>query len=159
MKNILELKLHSLICALVFLTFLPLSRSTEGNLTIGLILPYKITTGGVRSRPGEYYAAAMTIAVDNINNDPTLLSGIKLSFIWAESECDEEKSIDALIRQQEKGVDAFIGFGCKCFTQARVAAALNLPIISHVSTGLTDDLKLKCEMCCSCRFFQRSTEQ
>lgn len=134
MKNCLELiKLHSLIFALVFLTVLPLSRSTEGSVTIGLILPYKRATGGVGGRPGEYYAAAMTIAVDNINNDPALLSGRKLSFVWAESECDEEKSIHALIRQQEKGVDAFIGFGCKCFTQARMAAALNLPIISHVS--------------------------
>ncbi|XP_068673835.1 atrial natriuretic peptide receptor 1-like isoform X3 [Montipora foliosa] len=107
----------------------------DGNLTIGFILPYKLLSGSDQNRPGEYHASAMTIAVDNINKDPTLLPGINLSFIWADSECDEEKSIEALIHQREKGVHAFIGFGCKCSTQARMAAALNLPIISHMCTS------------------------
>ena len=121
-----------LICVVQFLTALPFSAPTDGNLTIGLILPYKVSSGDVQNRPGYYYASAMTVAVDNINKDPTFLPGIHLSFIWADSECEEEKSIQEFIRQWEKRVDAFIGFGCKCFTQARMAAALNLPLISHV---------------------------
>ena len=121
-----------MICVVPFLTALPFSAPTDGNLTIGLILPYKLSTGDVQNRPGDHYAAAMTIAVDNINKDPTLLPGINLSFIWADSECEEEKSIEEFMRQWEKRVDAFIGIGCKCFTQARMAAALNLPLISHV---------------------------
>ena len=133
MESSLELNCHLKVGIVTFLTAIFVSMPTDGNLTIGLILPYKLSSGSNQNRPGEYYASAMTIAVDNINKDPTLLPGINLSFIWADSECDEEKSIEALIHQREKGVHAFIGFGCKCFTQARMAAALNLPIISHVS--------------------------
>ena len=106
--------------------------STEGNLTIGLILPYSTPIGG-RALDGKFYASAITIAVDNINKDPNLLPGIRLRFVWDDSECLEEKSINALISQFERKVDAFIGFGCDCHTQARMAAALNLPVISHVS--------------------------
>ena len=104
----------------------------NGNLTIGLILPYEV--GGGQSRPGTFYASALTVAVDNINKDPTLFPGTSLSFIWNDSGCREEESIKALIRQHERRVHAFIGFGCNCSKQARIAAALNLPAISHVST-------------------------
>ena len=104
----------------------------NGNLTIGLILPYKVTCDP--NRPGEFYASAMSVAVDNINKDPTLLPGTSLSFIWDDSGIKEEESIKVLIRQHERRVDAFIGFGCNCSIQARIAAALNLPAISHVST-------------------------
>lgn len=107
--------------------------STEGNLTIGLILPYSASPGGSRALDGKFYASAITIAVDNINKDPNLLPGIRLRFVWDDSECSEEKSINALISQLDRKVDAFIGFGCDCHTQARMAAALNLPVISHVS--------------------------
>lgn len=109
------------------------SAPSDGNLTIGLILPYKVGSPDVP--PGNRYASALKIAVDRINRDPTLLPGITLSFTWDDSECLEELSIQALIEQWEKRVDGFIGFGCGCSTQARIAAALNLPVISHVSTS------------------------
>ena len=133
MKSTLKVNARLMMCAVTFLTALPFSVASDGNLTLGLILPYRISGGGVQTRPGIYYAAAMTVAVDNINKDPSLLPGINLRFIWDDSECMEEKSIKAFISQWEKKVDAFIGLGCRCFTQARMAAALNLPIISHVS--------------------------
>lgn len=107
--------------------------NANGNLTIGLILPYEV--GGGQSRPGTFYASAMTVAVDNINKDPTLFPGTSLSFIWNDSGCREEESIKALIRQHERRVHAFIGFGCNCSKQARIAAALNLPAISHMCTS------------------------
>ena len=109
------------------------STPSDGNLTSGLILPYKVGSPDVP--PGNLYASALKIAVDRINRDPTLLPGITLSFTWDDSECLEELSIQALIEQWEKRVDGFIGFGCGCSTQARMAAALNLPVISHVSTS------------------------
>ncbi|KAK2571574.1 Resact receptor [Acropora cervicornis] len=90
---------------------------------------------GGQSRPGKFYASAITVAVDNINKDPTLFPGTSLSFIWNDSGCQEEESIKALIRQHERRVHAFIGFGCNCSKQARIAAALNLPAISHLCTS------------------------
>ena len=134
MESSFKLKARFLLFAVTFLTVPLFSAQSDGNITIGLILPYKVGSTGLL--PGKSYAAAMTIAVDRINKDPTLLPGINLSFIWDDSECLEEKSIQAFIRQWEKKVDGFIGFGCKCFTQGRMAAALNLPIISHVSTQM-----------------------
>lgn len=125
-----------LIFAETFLTVFSCSVLPEGNLTIGLILPYRRTAGGSRGLRGIHYASAITIAVDNINKDPNLLPGIRLSFIWNDSECTEEKSIQAFLSQWERSVDGFIGFGCNCHTQARLAAALNLPVVSHVSTNI-----------------------
>ena len=122
-----------LILAAIFLTAFSCSVLPEGNLTIGLILPYSRSAGGSRAVRGKDYASAMTVAVDNINNDPNLLPGIRLSFIWNDSECSEEKSIQGFLSQWEKNVDGFIGFGCNCHTQARMAVALNLPVVSHVS--------------------------
>lgn len=133
MDSSLNFKASFLIFAVTLVTVFSCSLPSEGNLTIGLILPYTVSTGGGRSLPGNHYASAITIAVDRINDDPNLLPGIRLRFIWDDSECSEEKSIKAFISQWERRVDAFIGFGCKCHTQARMAAALNLPVVSHVS--------------------------
>lgn len=133
MDSSLKFKARFVIFAVTFLTAFRFSAPSDGNLTIGLILPYTVSTGGGRGLAGNHYASAITIAVDNINNDPSLLPGIRLRFVWDDSECSEETSIKALISQWERRVDAFIGFGCKCHTQARMAAALNLPVVSHVS--------------------------
>lgn len=133
MDSSLNFRARFLIFAATLVTVFSCSVPSEGNLTIGLILPYAVSTGGGRNLPGNHYAAAITIAVDNINNDPNLLPGFRLRFIWDDSECSEEMSIKALISQWEKRVDAFLGFGCKCHTQARMAATLNLPVVSHVS--------------------------
>lgn len=129
-------KARFLILAATFLTVFSCSVLPEGNLTIGLILPYSRSAGGGRGIQGIHYASAITIAVDNINKDPNLLPGIRLSFIWDDSECIEEKSIQAFISQWQRKVDGFIGFGCNCHTQARLAAALNLPMVSHVSIDI-----------------------
>ena len=129
-------KARFLILAATFLTVFSCSVLPEGNLTIGLILPYSRSASGSRGLKGIHYASAITIAVDNINKDPNLLPGIRLSFIWNDSECIEEKSIQAFLSQRERKVDGFIGFGCNCHTQARLAAALNLPVVSHVSIDI-----------------------
>lgn len=133
MVGSLTFQARFLILAATFLTAFSCSVLPEGNLTIGLILPYSRSAGGSRAVQGKDYAAAMTVAVDNINTDPNLLPGIRLSFIWNDSECIEEKSIQAFISQWQRNVDGFIGFGCNCRTQTRTAAALNLPVVSHVS--------------------------
>lgn len=133
MVDSLTFKARFVILGATFLTAFSCSVLPEGNLTIGLIIPYSRSAGGSRAVRGRDYASAMTVAVDNINKDPHLLPGIRLGFIWNDSECIEEKSIQLFISQWERNVDGFIGFGCNCHTQARMAAALNLPVVSHVS--------------------------
>lgn len=112
------------------------STSDEDNkdIKIGLLIPFKYarSLGNYYFR-GQYYASAMSIAIDDINKRKDLLPGRNISFIWNDTECDELKTLRALAYQINHGVKAFIGPGCSCTTAARSAAAFNLSMISYVS--------------------------
>lgn len=114
--------------------FLALVSVTEArNYTVGLLIPmYK----AFYTKKGIYYASAISIAVDEINRQKNLLPGNNISFIWNDTDCeDENKTIRALMYQMyEEKVSAIIGPGCTCNTSARNAAAFNVPMISYVST-------------------------
>lgn len=115
------------------LAFLLLTSVTEADYTVGLLIPmYK----AFYTKKGIYYASAMSIAVDEINRQENLLPGNNISFIWNNTDCeDEDKTIRALMYQiYEAKVSAIIGPGCICNTSARNAAAFNVPMISYVST-------------------------
>ena len=102
------------------------------EFTLGLLIPFH-TSDSFNSK-GLYYAPAISQAVEDINNMPDLLPGHNISFIWNDTECDEEQALRALFYQiQEKDVSAIIGPGCACATAARLAAALDIPMISFVS--------------------------
>ena len=110
-----------------------LASVTEADFTVGLLIPmYQ----AFFTKKGIYYASAMSIAVDKINKQQNLLPGNNISFIWNNTDCeDEEKTIRALMYQiYEAKVSAIIGPGCICNTSARNAAAFNVPMISYVST-------------------------
>ncbi|XP_020901343.1 atrial natriuretic peptide receptor 1 isoform X2 [Exaiptasia diaphana] len=119
--------------------------STSNNdIKIGLLIPFKYarSLGNYYFR-GQYYASAMSIAVDDINRRPDLLPGRNISFIWNDTECDELKTLRALAYQINHGVQAFIGPGCSCATAARSAAAFNLSMISYMcSSPEVSDKKL-----------------
>lgn len=102
---------------------------------LGLLIPYSKCTK-VHTFPyycGNNYASAISVAVDKINSDPNLLAGHNLTFVWADTLCEELIAVKKQIEQMRAGVDAFIGPGCKCETAATNAAAYNLSIISYVS--------------------------
>lgn len=114
----------------------------DREVVLGLLIPFKVTGGADLSgySGGEYYAAAFMLAIEDINNRTDLLPHIKLRYVWNDTMCLVDLAIKSQIWQhctfqssERTGVDAFIGTGCKCATAARNAAALNLPIISHVS--------------------------
>lgn len=114
------------------LTFLLLVSDTEADYTVGLLIPMY---NAYYTKKGIYYASAMSIAVDKINRQKDLLPGNNISFIWNDTDCeDEDKTIRALMYQiYEAKVSAVIGPGCICNTSARNAAAFNVPMISYVS--------------------------
>lgn len=115
------------------LAFLLLTTVTEADYTVGLLIPMK---EAFYTKKGMYYASAMSIAVDEVNRQENLLPGNNISFIWNDTDCeDEDKTIRALMYQiYEAKVSAIIGPGCICNTSARNAAAFNVPMISYVST-------------------------
>jgi guanylate cyclase len=83
--------------------------------------------------PGRLISGAITLALDDINNNPNLLAGHKLSMMWMDNTNDDLASINALSHLWKNGAVAFIGPENRCETESKVAAAWNLPIVSFVS--------------------------
>ena len=76
---------------------------------------------------------AMTIAKNYINNRTDLLPGYEIDFMFVDTNSTELGSIMALTQLWRSDVVAFLGLDISCETEAHVAAAWNLPMISFVS--------------------------
>ena len=102
---------------------------------LGLLIPFTTVRPHLANdfNKGESFAAAMTIALEKINADPTLLPDYNLTFVWKNTKCDELIAVREQLNQINSGVRAFIGPGCNCQTAARNAAAFNMTMISYVS--------------------------
>lgn len=116
------------------LVFLILVSVTDADYTVGLLIPMH---KAYYLKKGLYYASAIKIAMDDINGQENLLPGKNISFIWNNTDCeDESKTIRALMYQiYEAKVSAIIGPGCTCNTSARNAAAFNVPMISYMCSS------------------------
>lgn len=121
--------------ALFILTLLTLQPEAS-VITLGFLLPYN-ATANISTGPlalGKYFASALLVAVEAITNDSTLLPGHQVTFVWNDTQCNEEISVKAMLYQLDKGVQGFIGPACMCETTAKLAATFNIPMISYVST-------------------------
>ena len=128
----MAVRTFSLLMFLALLGNIP-SPSTE-EVKLGLLIPFKRTNRlGNYYHRGEFYASAMSIAVDAVNQRPDLLPGQNITFIWNDTDCEEFKTLQSVVYQLNKGVSAFIGPGCSCNTSARMAASFNKTMISYVS--------------------------
>ena len=120
----------------LFVLSLLTTRSEAGAITVGFLLPYNVSANvsSASVLPANEYASALLLAVETVNNDSSVLPEHQITFVWNDTQCDEETSVNAMLYQLEKGVQAFIGPGCTCETQAKLAAARNVPMVSYVST-------------------------
>ena len=84
--------------------------------------------------------------MDHINHRSDLLPGENVTFIWNDTDCEEGKTLQAVVYQLTQGVSAFIGPGCTCNTSARMAASFNKTMISYVSSFLHYFIKF-CFIC------------
>ena len=102
---------------------------------LGLLIPYTTVLPHLATdfNKGELFASAMTIAVEQINADPSLLADYNLTFVWKDTKCNEQIAVREQLNQVDSGVQAFIGPGCNCHTAARKAAAFNMTMVSFVS--------------------------
>ena len=118
---------------LIMINYLTLAEKKEYKL--GLLIPYSTVIPHFEHdfNKGESFAAAMTIAVERLNADPTILADYNVTFVWKDTKCDELIAVYEQLNQINSGVQAFIGPGCNCQTAARNAAAFNMSIISFVS--------------------------
>lgn len=124
--------LRTMLCTFLVITQCGFCLSKE--FKIGLLIPYRLVNDGDGNYfKGENFAAAITIAIRDINTNPHLLPGHNISFTWADTDCNELQTIRDQFKMVNGKVSAIIGPGCYCKTAARNAEAFNLPIISYVS--------------------------
>ncbi|GAB0097290.1 Guanylate cyclase [Sergentomyia squamirostris] len=100
------------------------------NLTIGFLASYVHT---------KVVLGALPLAVEAVNRDPTLLPGYRLNFKPVDTGKPSATSfraqpIRAMTQMRDERVAAFIGPDESCTTEALIAAAWNLPMISYKCT-------------------------
>ena len=119
--------------ALLLLVFLHQSVAYH----LGFFVPKGYSGQGFEDNDyGESYPHALTIAIDDVNKDPTILPGHKLTYNYTDS-TDSGDVLKAMyqryISSPNGTVDAFIGPAFNCEAPAKVAEAFNIPMISYVS--------------------------
>lgn len=112
------------------------------DIVLALNLPYTLCPqcydkrSGSGYNTGKYYAAAASLAIEDINNNTNLLGNYTLRYVWhnnkTDTHCNEIDAIKITMEQLNLGVDGFLGFTCRCMTVAKMISAVNLPLFSGV---------------------------
>ena len=104
----------------------PLRRTTGGEevVRLGLLLPM---TGW---SAGKYIVGAATLAIADINANPSLMQGRRLEYTWANSGCSSIAGMRAIeeLRDANKPIHSVIGGACSsaCESTAFVSAVHGL---------------------------------
>lgn len=121
--------LHLAIAAVLALT------SQADDILVG----YIVSDHGINRHPvvknsqARLISGAMTYALDVINADPRLLPGHQLRLDWEQTEGSVLVGTRRIVEMWNRSVVAYFGPDETCEVEARVASALNLPMISYVS--------------------------
>ncbi|XP_059059119.1 guanylate cyclase 32E-like [Achroia grisella] len=107
---------------------------TEKTITIGFLGAYGWS---------QTVLGAMPLAVAAVNREPSLLPGLRLRFVAADigrsrpplPKDKDSFTLRVMTQMRDLGVVAFFGPDSTCHTEAKLAAAWNLPLISHKCTG------------------------
>ena len=108
------------------------STAVKKPIRLGVPIPWS----GKNWDAGPRFASGITIAVEKINADPTLLPGYNVSFIWGDSKCDEKTSIGVMtdmLKDDDFPVNALIGPACSdgCRSGSFLSDHLNVPMVSY----------------------------
>ncbi|XP_018045826.1 PREDICTED: receptor-type guanylate cyclase Gyc76C-like [Atta colombica] len=98
------------------------------NLTIGYLPAIK---GGLKDRQGLAISGAITIALNEINNDPNILPNINLVMRWSDTRGETVEATRAMLDMICDGVVAFFGPEGTCFVEATVSESRNIPMMSY----------------------------
>lgn len=104
-----------------------LKNITIGYLTVDKVIPWQ------RDTQGRIISGAISYAVDLINNDTTVLPDYHIHLVWGDTKGDTITATKLLLDQWRQEAVAFFGLEDSCSVEARVSAAVNLPMISYVS--------------------------
>lgn len=117
---------------LIFSTVLPLLCFCD-IIKLGYITGSDKLPGIFYRRPGQAISGALTLALEEINNDTSILPNQTLDFIIAETYGIELESIKQTVDLINQNISVYIGPQETCIHEAKVAAAFNIPMISYVS--------------------------
>lgn len=121
---------------LVVCILTPLTTANKTRVTLGYLGPSNYVQKGLFN-VGEI-GSAVSIAIQDINNNPNLLPNHELNFIYNDSQCNDKIGLEMIEWQRRMpGVNAFIGPACSavCEVGGLLASNWKLPIISYVSTS------------------------
>ena len=110
--------------------------SNRNIIKVGILMSYtaneKVISSGYLL--GLYYASAMFVARDDINQNKFLLPNHRFDLVWGDTECNKKKTVKLAMKMiEEQQVDAIIGVGCDgCLAIAAISGIYNIPMISHV---------------------------
>ena len=108
-------------------------------IKLGVAIPWS----GSSWDAGPRFASGITIAVEKINNDPNLLPGYNVSFVWGDSKCEEKAALEVIVDMYTKTdscsangtapINVIIGPACSdgCKVGALLASHWNIPMVSY----------------------------
>ena len=125
-------------------------------------LGFFVPIGPAYTADGRGYAHALTIAIDDINNNRSILPGHNLSFSWTNSWRSDavlQSMYSKYISPCNKStpVDVFIGPAFHCSAPAKVAESFNIPMLSYVS--ISRSFKYWISRSALSSFFQRGQKR
>jgi len=100
------------------------------NFTLGFLPALSGNKG-----QSKYFVGALIYALKHINSNKRVLAGHRLDYVLVDNKADTLTSIRGMTKQYFNKTVAFIGPDETCATEARVAAAWNLPMVAYVSTA------------------------
>ncbi|KAB0795504.1 hypothetical protein PPYR_12343 [Photinus pyralis] len=114
---------------------IPTSRSLQKDpdgkrkkLTVGYLTAVR---GELKERQGLAISGALTMALEEINNDSSILPNVTLVLKWNDTRGDTVLTTRSMVDMICDGVAVFFGPEGSCYVEAIVAQSRNIPMISY----------------------------
>ncbi|KAI9581516.1 receptor-type guanylate cyclase Gyc76C-like isoform X1 [Glossina fuscipes] len=101
------------------------------NRTIITVGYLTAITGELKDKQGLAISGALTMALDEINNDTNLLPGVVLELRWNDTKGDTVLATKAITQMICDGVAVIFGPEGPCYVEAIVTQSRNIPMISY----------------------------
>ncbi|XP_068149824.1 receptor-type guanylate cyclase Gyc76C-like [Drosophila tropicalis] len=97
-------------------------------LTVGYLTAL---TGELKDRQGLAISGALTMALDEVNNDTELLPNVTLALRWNDTKGDTVLATKAITEMICDGIATIFGPEGPCYVEAIVSQSRNIPMISY----------------------------
>ncbi|RZF40473.1 hypothetical protein LSTR_LSTR000352 [Laodelphax striatellus] len=120
--------LETTVASTTLQTKLPDTKRRPIDLTVGYLTAVK---GDVKDRQGLAVSGALTLAIKEVNDDPSLLPDVRLVLKWNDTKGDTVLTTRAMTDMICEGVAAFFGPEASCYVEAIISQSRNIPMISY----------------------------